>query len=261
MTRRPARALVAPAVVLALVSGACAGPRATAGTEGGTQRLDEALVVLAASSLTDVVDDLAARLEAQHPGLRVETGFGASSGLAAQVVAGAPADVLVTASTETMTTVTDAVGGTPVVVAHNTLELAVPAANPGRVTSLDDLADPDLTVALCAAQVPCGALSAQVLQRAGVTAAPDTFEKDVRAVLTRLRLDEADAGLVYRSDVVAAGEAVVGIALPAGVRATTDHPALVLPDAPHPAAADAFLALLVGPVGRQAFTDAGFEAP
>lgn len=260
MTRRPAGALVA----LVLVLGACAGPSAGVdddGTQPSHEPLEDTLVVLAAASLTDVVDDLATHLEAEHPGLEVETGFGASPALAAQVVAGAPADVLLTASDATMATATDAVGGTPVVVARNALQLAAPAGNPVGVTSLHDLADPALTVALCSVQVPCGALSAQVLAQAGVTAAPDTYEKDVRAVLTRLRLDEADAGIVYRSDVLAAGGAVVAVDLPADLRATTDHPALVLPDAPHPAAADAFLALLIGPVGRQAFADAGFDVP
>ncbi|WP_225214341.1 molybdate ABC transporter substrate-binding protein, partial [Cellulomonas avistercoris] len=223
--------------------------------------LEGTLVVLAAASLTDVLTDLATQLEREHPDLRVETAFGASSTLAAQVVAGAPADVLVTASDATMATATDAVGGEPVVVARNRMELAVPAGNPGGVRALADLADPDLTVALCAPEVPCGAVGAQVLAAAGVQAAPDTLERDVRGVLTRLRLDEADAGLVYRTDVVAAAGAVEGIALPDTVQVRTDHPAVVLPDAPHPEAAAAFVALLRGPAGRRAFADAGFELP
>ncbi|WP_256970929.1 molybdate ABC transporter substrate-binding protein [Cellulomonas iranensis] len=225
------------------------------------ETLEGTLVVLAAASLTDVVTDLAAALEAEHPGLTVRTSFGASSALATQVVSGAPADVVVTASPATMTTVTDALGGDPVVVATNQLQIAVPAGNPGGVTTLADLADPARTVALCAAEVPCGAVGAQVLAKAGVTPAPDTLEQDVRAVLTRLRLDEADAGLVYRTDVIAAGGAVEGIDVPADVQVPTDYPALALPDAPHPRAAAAFVALLRGPVGRQALEDAGFDVP
>lgn len=244
-----------------------AGPSAATPTPGAStaapaeETLEGTLVVLAAASLTDVVTDLAAALEAEHPGLTVQTSFGASSALATQVVSGAPADVIVTASPATMTTVTDALGGDPVVVATNQLQIAVPAGNPGGVTTLADLADPARTVALCAAEVPCGAVGAQVLAKAGVTPAPDTLERDVRAVLTRLQLDEADAGLVYRTDVIAADGAVEGIDVPADVQVPTDYPALVVPDAPHPRAAAAFVALLQGPVGRQALEDAGFDVP
>jgi len=252
-------------LVLGIAVAGCAVPAPAAPrdvTPAGTPvALEGTLVVLAAASLTDVVTDLAARLESAHPGLTVETAFGASSTLAAQVLTGAPADVLLTASRETMTVATDAVGGEPVVVARNRLQLAVPAGNPGGVTSLADLADPTLTIALCAPEVPCGALGAQVLARAGVSAAPDSLERDVRGVLTRLRLDEADAGLVYRTDVAAAAGQVEGIALPADVDVPTDHPAVVLPDAPHPEAAAAYLALLRGPTGRTVLAEAGFDLP
>lgn len=264
MTRR--RQVVAPAALLALALAGCGAAASaedppTSGTSSTSRTVEDTLVVLAAASLTDVVTDLAAQLEAAHPGLGVETGFAASSALAAQVVAGAPADVLVTASPATTATVTDALGGAPVVVATNRLQIAVPAGNPGHVTGLADLADPARTVALCAPEVPCGAVGAAVLARAGVTAAPDTLEQDVRAVLTRLRLDEADAGLVYRTDVLAAGGEVEGIELPADVQEETAYPALVLPDAPHPVAAAAFVDLLTGPDGRASLVAAGFGVP
>ncbi len=260
----PARTL-AVALALAALAG-CAPVDAPAAAPGGVTgheepALDGTLVVLGAASLTDVLTDLAGVLEAQHPGLQVSTAFGSSATLAAQVVAGAPADVLVTASRATATTVTDVVGGEPVVVATNRLQLAVPAGNPAGVTSLDALADGDLTIALCAPEVPCGAVTQQVLRRAGVTAAPDTLERDVRAVLTRLSLDEADAGLVYRTDVLASDGAVEGIDLPAAVDVPTDHPALALPGASHPDAAAAFVALLQSPQGRRALADAGFGLP
>lgn len=248
-----------------LAAGCGAGPVPGAagrpGPSGTSPALEGTVVVLAAASLTDVVSDLADGLEADHPGLTVRTAFGSSATLATQVTSGAPADVLVTASDATMTIATDAVGGEPVVVATNRLQLAVPAGNPGDVTSLADLADPRLTVALCAPEAPCGALGTEVLARAGVVPAPDTLERDVRGVLTRLRLDEADAGLVYRTDVLAAAGAVEGIELPEDAQVRTDHLALELPDAPHPAAAAAFVALLRSPTGRAAFTDAGFGLP
>ncbi|MCM0640478.1 molybdate ABC transporter substrate-binding protein [Cellulomonas wangsupingiae] len=260
--RRRRAGVPALAAALLLCGCATATPPPTAGAASdGPPALDDALVVLAAASLTEVVTQAADQLEAAHPGLTVRTSFAGSSALAGQVVAGAPVDVLVTASRATMTRATDVVGGEPVVVATNRLQLAVPAGNPGGVTSVADLADPDLTVALCAPEVPCGDVTADVLQLAGVVAAPDTLEQDVRAVLTRLLLDEADAGLVYRTDVRAAAGAVEGVDLPAHAQGTTDYPALVLPEAPHPRAAAAFVALLQGDAGRQALTDAGFGVP
>lgn len=252
MTRHPARVL-APLVGAVVVAGlaACAPPAASTADDGP-------LVVLAASSLTDVVTDLADVLAARD-GITVETGFAGSSALAAQVAAGAPADVVVTASPATTDRVTDARGGEPVVVAANRLQLAVPAG--GDVDELADLADPDRTIALCAPEVPCGALTTAVLDAAGVDAAPDTLEPDARAVLTRLRLDEADAGLVYRTDVRAAAGEVEGLDLPGDLPASTTYHAVVLPDAPHPAAARAFVDLLTGPEGRQVLADAGFDLP
>lgn len=235
------------------------GPSPT--TFAGGVALEGTLVVLAAASLTDVLTTLATTFEQQHPALTVRTSFAASSSVVAQAVAGAPADVVVTASPATMRSLTDAVGGEPVVVASNRLQIAVPAGNPGDVRSLADLGDAARTIALCAPEAPCGAVGGRVLAQAGVTAAPDTLEQDVRAVLTRLRLDEADAGLVYRTDVLAAGGTVEGLDLPADVDGTTDYPALALPGASNPRAAAAFVALLTGPDGRQALADAGFDLP
>jgi molybdate transport system substrate-binding protein len=193
----------------------------------------------------------------------VALSFGGSSTLATQVVQGAPADVLVTASEETMAPVVgaDLVAGTPRVVATNVLELAVPRGNPAGVRGLADLADPDLRIALCAPQVPCGAVSRELLDRAGVTAAPDTLEQDVRAVLTKVELGEVDAGLVYATDVRAAGDAVQGIELPEASRVPTAYPVAVLAGAPHPRAAAAFADLLASEQGRAALRDAGFSAP
>lgn len=260
--RRTARACAVVGVLVA-AGAACAGPGAArtdppAGT--GTTPTG-AVVVLAAASLTDVLAGVADDLEARYPGLEVRTSLAASSTLAAQVVAGAPADVLVTASDATMASVTDALGGTPVLVARNTLQIAVPAGNPGRVTGLADLADPARTVALCDPSVPCGAVAAEVLDAAGVTASPDTLEQDARATLAKVRLGEVDAALVYRTDVLAAGARVEGVDVPAGHQVTTDYPALVVPGAANPAAARAVVAHLRGPAGVAALHAAGFTTP
>lgn len=258
--RRPWHVAAATATALTLLA-ACAAPAPATTPEAGADVWHGRLVVLAASSLTDVLTDLEERLEAEHPGLDVRTGFAASPTLVAQVLGGAPADVLVTASTSGAAEVAERLGGDPVVVALNRLVLAVPAGNPAGVRSLDDLADPGLVVALCAPQVPCGALGEEMLGRAGVVPAPDTLEPDVRAVLTRLRTGEADAGLVYLTDVATAGGDVEGIEVPAAVQARTEYPALVLPDAAQAAAAAAYVELLRGPTGRTLLGEAGFELP
>ncbi|WP_208012596.1 molybdate ABC transporter substrate-binding protein, partial [Cellulomonas shaoxiangyii] len=240
-------------------TGAGAAPRDAPAGAGGPPR--GTVVVLAAASLTDVLADVTEDLEERHPGLDVRTGLAASSTLAAQVVAGAPADVLVTASEGTMATVTDALGGTPVLVAANTLQIAVPAGNPGGITGLADLADPDRTIALCDPSVPCGAVAAEVLASAGVTASPDTLEQDARATLTKVRLGEVDAALVYRTDVLAAGAQVEAVDVPAARRVTTRYLALAVPGAPNPAAARAVVAHLSGPDGAAALQAAGFTTP
>lgn len=256
------RAALALGAVLALPLAAC-GEQAAQGAGTTSDAITGEVVVLAAASLTDAFTELAADFEAAHPGVTVTLGLGGSSALAQQVVAGAPADVLATASPGTMATVADAGGlvGEPTVVARNRLQIAVPAGNPAGVTGLADLGDASLAVALCAEQVPCGAAARRVLAAAGVTPAPDTLEPDVRAVLTKVRLGEVDAGLVYRTDVLAAGDDVEGIDVPEADAAVTDYPIAVVADAPNPRAAEAFVAHVRGEAGRKVLADAGFELP
>lgn len=221
------------------------------------------LVVLAAASLTDVFGRLSDRFEAAHPGVRVELGLGGSSSLARQVIDGAPADVLATADSATMDTVVEGLRGqridTPALMATNALEIAVPAGNPADVVGLVDLTDPALAVALCAPEVPCGAAAQRAFDAAGVSPAPDTLESDVSAVLTKVRLGEVDAALVYRTDVLRAHDEVEGIPFPEAP--VNDYPVVVLPDARNPAAARAFVDLVLSDEGRQVLRDAGFDVP
>ena len=221
------------------------------------------VVVFGASSLTEVLRVLADRYESVHPGTRVVLSTGASSTLAQQVVAGAPADVFAAASRETMAAVTraGAAVGDPVVFARNRLQIAVPTGNPGRVDGLADLARPGLDVALCAAQVPCGAAAARAFAAAGLTPAPDTLEQDVKAVLAKVRLGEVDAGLVYVSDVRAAGSDVQGVAFPEADAAVNDYPAVLLEGGRNPTAAAQLLALLTSREGREVLLAAGFAPP
>lgn len=236
----------------------CGSP-AAAGGDGNPQR-ERVVTVLAAASLTDVVDDLARRFEARHPDLRVVADYGGSAALAQQIVSGAPADVFFSADEATMRTVVDAgLALSPQVLVTNALEIAVPPGNPGGVTGLADLGDDDLTVALCDHTVPCGAASDRLLELAGVEASADTLEQDVRAVLTKVALGEADAGLVYLTDVTAAAGDVEGI--PAGHEdeVRNAYPISVLTDAREPEAAQRLVGFLSSPEAEEVFADAGFH--
>lgn len=265
IARRRAAAL-AVAAVLGLTG--CTGPTSDAPTAGPADtptdgELSGTLTVFAAASLTDVFTDLGEILEADHSGLAVRFNFAGSSTLATQIVQGAPADVFASADQPQMDVVVDAdlEAADATVFAENVLEIAVPADNPGGVTSLGDFADPDLTLAICAPEVPCGMAAATVFEAAGVVAVPDSLEEDVRAALTKVEIGEVDAALVYATDVQSAGSAVRGIQFPEAERAVNEYPACVLADAPNPAAADAFLDLVVSPVGRGALEAAGFRVP
>ena len=253
MRRRTAASSLALGAVLA----------ATGCATGEAAPRDREVVVFAASSLTEAFRVLADRFEARHPDSRVVLSTGASSTLAQQVVAGAPADVFAAASPETMAVVTaaGAAAGEPVVFARNRLQIAVPTGNPGRVDALADLGRPELDVALCAVQVPCGAAAARAFAKAGLTPAPDTLEQDVKAVLAKVRLGEVDAGLVYVTDVRAADGEVEGVAFPEADAAVNDYPVVTLESGRNRSAAVQLVALLTSREGREVLTAAGFSPP
>ena len=153
----------------------------------------------------------------------------------------------------------DAAG--PRTFARNVLAIAVPPDDPARVAGLADLARPGVKVALCQEQVPCGALARTVLARAGLAVTPVTFGADVKAVLTAVRLGEVDAGLVYATDVLAAGDEVRGVEIPAAANGSTEYPIATLTDAPNRAGAAAFVAYVLSAEGTRVLTEAGFAAP
>lgn len=263
--RRPAARDVAVLVrvsVLVGVAAALLGVAACAPRSPADDDAPRRLVVLAAASLTDVLPPVVTAFEAAHPGLEVTVSLAGSSELVTQVLAGAPADVLVTASEEAMAPALEAGAVDEVTpVARNTPVVVVPAGNPGVVTSVADLADPALLVALCAPQVPCGAAAAAYLGAGGVTAAPDTLDGDVRAVLTRVRLGEVDAGVVFRTDALAAGDAVQTLPGPGVAAAWTTYLAGVVAESPDQDLADAFVRHLLSPSAQEVLADAGFAAP
>ncbi len=185
--------------------------------------------------------------------------FGGSSGLATQIVEGAPADVFAAASPATMKTVTDAgLASDPEDFATNILELVVPAGNPGGVTGIADLADPDLAVVLCAVEVPCGAAAQSVFDANGIVPSVDSFEQDVKAVLTKVQLGEADAGLVYVTDVIAAGDDVEGIEVRGSAQAVNRYQIAAITDN---AMAAKFVEFVLSARGQEVLAAAGFGAP
>ncbi|MCA0145676.1 molybdate ABC transporter substrate-binding protein [Blastococcus sp. LR1] len=244
---------------------AAAGSAAPAADE-----LSGTLTVFAAASLTDVFTALGEELEAQHPRLEVEFNFAGSSALAGQIAQGAPADVFASADEVQMDRLTgEALVESTDVFAQNAMMLAVPVENPagialpggGGVPTLATLLPDDVTMAVCAPEVPCGALSAQLLEAAGLADVPDTYEEDVRAVLTKVQLGEVDAGLVYVTDVRASGGSVLAFGFREGIAPRNAYPVGVLEDAPNPAAARAFTDLLLSEEGQRVLTDAGFFEP
>lgn len=238
------------------------GAATASGSGAGAATGSSMVTVFAAASLTETFTELGEKFEAEHPGSTVQFSFGPSSGLAQQITSGAPADVFASASAANMEQVTQAgAAAEPVVFAQNVLEIAVPQGNPGGVTDMASLAGPEVTVALCEEQVPCGKLAATVLARAGVEVTPVTREKDVKSVLTKVRLGEVDAGLVYATDVRAAAADVEGIAIPADVNGSTDYPIAVLTDAPDKQGAQAFTDFVLSAEGKAVLREAGFTTP
>lgn len=264
-TRRSSSLVVAGALGVTLALAGCASSGA-----GGTDAASSAspgpettsVTVFAAASLTEAFDALAERFEAEHPSVDVVLSYGGSAALAQQIVEGAPVDVFAAAAEPPMQTVVEAgLASAPVVFATNTLELVVPAGNPAGATGLEDLANPDLRIALCDASVPCGAASVKLLEQDGVVAAPDTLESDVKAVLTKVSLGEVDAALVYRTDVIAADDRVEGIEVPGAASVVNRYPIAALTEAQDPDAAAEFVAFVTGDAGRDLLAEAGFGAP
>ncbi|MCW5251994.1 MULTISPECIES: molybdate ABC transporter substrate-binding protein [unclassified Streptomyces] len=219
--------------------------------------------VFAAASLTESFTALGKTFEDQHPGTKVVFNFGGSDSLAAGITSGAPADVFASASPRTMKVVTDAgaAAGAPAAFATNRLEIATLPGNPEGIGSLKDLTARDLKVVLCDRAVPCGAAAEKALDAAGLELKPVSYEEDVKSALNKVVLKEADAALVYRTDVRAAGDKVVGVEFPESGRAVNDYPITLLKDAPNSDAAEAFIELVRSPEGLKVLTGAGFGTP
>lgn len=250
--------LLVPAVAFGVVgTGAC-----TAGAS--TAALDGDITVFAAASLTDVFTEIGEAFEAGNPDVDVAFSFAASSDLVNQINEGGPADVFASADVANMDKLTDEEGtaGEPSVFATNTLQIIVEPGNPEGIAGLEDLAgNPDLIVVSAAPEVPVGAYTQDVFASAGVEIEIDSLEENVRAVVDKVVIGEADAGVVYATDVAAAGADAEGIEIPADVNVIADYPIAVTADAPNPDVAAAFDAFVLGAEGQEILAEYGFGAP
>jgi molybdate transport system substrate-binding protein len=245
---------LAAGLSLALGAAACAGGDTAKGSAEA-----QTLTVLAASSLTGTFTDLATRFEAEHPGVQVKLVFGSSATLAQQTIDQAPGDVLATADRKTMDQAGAGGGivGTPTRFATNVLVLAVPKDNPAKLTALADLDKEGVDYLTCVSTAPCGSAADALLKQDGITREPVSQEIDVKSVLAKVIAEEADAGLVYQTDVTASAGKVTGLEVPGAAASPNTYWVAVTANAGGDLAS-AWVAFLTGARGRAALEAAGF---
>nr|WP_241992374.1 molybdate ABC transporter substrate-binding protein [Cryobacterium lactosi] len=263
---RPLRALTLLAALGILSAGltGCAAPAETAPpASASADILEGSITVFAAASLTTTFTELADAFEAQHSGTTISLNFAGSSDLVTQITEGAPADVFASADTKNMTKLTDAdlQKTDPVDFATNALEIAVPPGNPAGIADFADLATPGLKLVVCAPEVPCGSATVAIEKSAGITLSPVSEESSVTDVLGKITSGQADAGLVYVTDVTAAGDAVEGIEFAESAEAVNTYPIVALKDSTSPDVAQAFIEYVTGSAGQRVLAAAGFGAP
>ncbi|KKD07502.1 molybdate ABC transporter substrate-binding protein [Streptomyces sp. WM6386] len=270
-TRRTRRSLqltgAGTAALLALT--ACSSSDSDSDSAGSdtsasaSAKLSGTVNVFAAASLKESFTTLGKEFEKTHPGTKVTFNFGGSDTLAASITSGAGADVFAAASPKTMKIVTDAGGatGTPATFVRNQLEIATLPGNPDRIASLKDLTKSGLKVVLCDEEVPCGAAAQKALDAGRLKLTPVSYEQDVKSALTKVELKEADAAVVYKTDVKTAGDKVEGVDFPESADAINDYPIALLKDAPNAATAKAFIELVQSAEGQKVLTSAGFLKP
>lgn len=253
------RWLAALSAALLLVG--CTGMREPESIGDDSSAGSASLTVSAASSLTDVMPQLIADFQSRNPQVRITANFAGSSTLVEQLLAGAPVDVIATASEATLDKAVEAgLVAQPQVIARNSMAVVVPAGNPGGVSSLEDLQRPDLLVGLCEVSVPCGAAAAQVISASGVSINPVTQELDVRALLGKVVAGDLDAGLVYVTDARSAGQQVEVIAVPDSVNAVTEYPVSVVRNSTQQAWAQRFVDYLTTEPAQSILSEFGFRA-
>ena len=209
------------------------------------------------SSLTKTFTDLGKQFEAAHGGTSVRLSFGGSSDLVEQIQSGAPADVFAAADTKNMDKLgSDAQDRKDF--ATNTLEIAVPPGNPAGIATFADLAEPGVKLVICAPEVPCGTATSAIAEKAGVRLQPVSQEQSVTDVLGKVTSGEADAGVVYVTDVKGAGDSVEGVTFPEASSAVNTYPIATVKDSPHEDLAREFVDFVVGAQGQKVLAAAGF---
>lgn len=267
MHRVKALKAAAIAAVLGVVLAGCGSSSSGDGDSGGSAAAssdgDRTLTVYAAASLADTFDQLGEDFEEAHPGTTVAFNYGGSSGLAQQLTEGAPADVFASADQRNMTKLTGAQlnDGEPMVFATNTLTLVVPTDNPADITSFEDLRKDGVKLVTCASEVPCGSATQTVEKANGVTLEPVSEEGSVVDVLGKVTSGQAEAGIVYVTDAMSAGDKVTTVDLPKADQAVNEYPIVTLKDSKNAELAAEFETFVTGPEGEEALKKAGFGAP
>jgi molybdate transport system substrate-binding protein len=257
---RPQLWMAALALLLVGCGGSAASPAASSSPTKAT--LAGALTVFAAASLTEALSDDRARLTATYPGLSVSYSFAGSQQLVAQVQAGAPADVVATADMSNMQKlITGNLVDTPRIFARNLLQIVVAGGNPKAVKGLADLGRADLKVVLADPSVPAGKYGRQALDKLGVAVHAVSLELSVKAEVQKVKSGEADAAVVYVTDVTSAGKSVSGIAIPAAQNVEAAYPVAVVKGTSSRQLAQAYVDQLVSGIGQQALRARGFLAP
>jgi molybdate transport system substrate-binding protein len=258
------RLLLVPLAVMAMAAAACGDDdEGTPATSAAPAGVDGEITVFAAASLTESFTEVGEAFTAANPDADATFSFDASSALVQQIVEGAPADVFASADTANMTKLTDAdLNGTdPVVFATNLLTIIVAPGNPLGITGVADLANPDLKTVVCAPEVPCGNYATQIFAAAGVDVTPVSLEQNVRGVATKVTSGEADAGIVYVTDVIAAGDAADMVEIPDDINVIAEYPVASVAASKNQDVDQAFIDFLTGPEGQAILAEYGFGAP
>jgi molybdate transport system substrate-binding protein len=251
------------AALALLPTAACGGAASQSSASPSPDQVTGSLTVLAAASLTDGFNKIGEQFKAKHSGVDLKFSYAGSPTLVTQIQQGAPADVFASADQPNMQKVVDGAlnSGAPKIFARNKLEIVVEAGNPKQIHTVADLAKPAIKFDACAPGVPCGTYATSVFNKAGVKVTPVSHEDNVKAVVTKVSLGEADAGIVYTTDVKSGGAKVEGVTIPDDINVTASYPIVQLKAAPNQKAAEAFIGFVTGSKGQKTLASYGFLRP